>query len=177
MTGLDVDQDRITEVGIIVTDFDFNELDTYEAIVKQEESVLERMKNSPWYDWSSGQRETKGTIYDMATASGLLEKIRNGQEESAVEDEVVQLVNKNFDQRVILAGNSIHNDRRFIVKWWPKLEALLHYRMVDVTSFKVMMQGTGRKEFVKPENHRALEDIRGSIEELQYYLKKLAEKA
>jgi len=175
MTGLDTELDRITEVGLIITDFEFNELASYEAVIKQEDEVLERMRNSPWYDWTTGQREEKGTIYDMATASGLLDKIREGKSESDVEDEVVEIVNTNFDQRVILAGNSIHNDRKFIVRWWPKLESLLHYRMVDVTSLKVIMQGTGRKEYVKPDNHRALEDIRGSIAELQYYLKKLAE--
>ena len=74
----------------------------------------------------------------------------------------------------MLAGNSIHQDRRFIDHWWPQLAQRLHYRMLDVSAWKVVMEGKYGKKFAKPEDHRALEDIRGSIMELRYYLQKVA---
>lgn len=77
------------------------------------------------------------------------------------------------DGPVLLAGNSIHQDRKFIDRWWPKFSRRLHYRMLDVSAWKVVMEGKYKKKFAKPENHRALEDIRGSIEELRYYLSKV----
>ena len=76
--------------------------------------------------------------------------------------------------RILLAGNSIHQDRRFIDHWWPQLAQRLHYRMLDVSAWKVVMEGKYGKKFAKPEDHRALEDIRGSIMELRYYLQKVA---
>jgi oligoribonuclease len=77
------------------------------------------------------------------------------------------------DKPVLLAGNSIHQDRKFIDNEWSKLASKLHYRMLDVSAWKVVFEGKYRKKFAKPESHRALADIRGSIEELQYYLKKI----
>lgn len=159
MTGLDSHKDRILEVAIIVTDFNFKELITYEAIIKQDEEVLKNM--SPWAQEHLG-------------ANGLIDKIKqSGRQEDEVVDEIVELVNKNFDQPAILAGNSIHQDRRFIREWWKPVDEKLHYRMLDVSSFKVLMQGKYGQEFRKPDEHRALEDIRGSIQELGYYLRKL----
>jgi oligoribonuclease len=70
----------------------------------------------------------------------------------------------------VLAGNSIHNDRKFIERWWPGLDLKLHYRMLDVSSLKIFMQGRHGVEFEKREVHRAFDDIQASIAELQYYL-------
>lgn len=173
MTGLNPEADRILEVGLIVTDFEFNELETYEAVVFQEQSELDRLKKSDWYEYVDGKRRKVGSVYDMAKKSGLLDKITTGKPESEVEKDVAKIISKNFDGLAILAGNSIHQDRRFIRSWWPKVEALLHYRMMDITSFKILMQGKFGQEFRKPDEHRALEDIRGSIQELGYYLRKL----
>lgn len=159
MTGLDPQKDRILEVGIIVSDFNFKELDTYEAVIKQDDDVLANMSS-----WSK----------DNHVSNGLIEKLKlNGKDESIVEKEVAELIEKNFNQPAILAGNSIHQDRRFIRRWWPKVEEKLHYRMLDVSSYKVLMQGKYGFDFKKPDQHRAVEDIRGSMQELQYYLKKL----
>ena len=72
-----------------------------------------------------------------------------------------------------MGGNSIHQDRRFIRAEWKKLEKMLHYRMLDVSAWKVVMSAKFKRVFAKPENHRALDDIRGSIEELKFYLKKV----
>lgn len=159
MTGLEPATDRILEVAIIVTDFEFNELDTYEAVVKQDDDVLANMN-----DWAK----------ENLAANGLVEKIKSsGKDEKEVVEDIVKLLNKNFNEQVVLAGNSIHQDRRFIRKWWPQVDEKLHYRMLDVSSFKVLMQGKYKFDFKKPDEHRALEDIRGSIQELRYYLKKL----
>ncbi len=173
MTGLDPKADRILEVGLIVTDFEFNELETYEAVVFQEQAELDRLKKSDWYEYVDGKRQKVGTVYDMAKKSGLLDKIATGKPEAEVEKDVAKIISKNFDGLAILAGNSIHQDRRFIREWWPEVEGLLHYRMLDVTSFKILMQGKYGHEFRKPDEHRALEDIRGSIQEVGYYLRKL----
>jgi oligoribonuclease len=69
-----------------------------------------------------------------------------------------------------LAGNSIHNDRNFIKRWWPEVDELLHYRMLDVSSLKIIMQGKYGLSFEKNDAHRAYDDIQASIAELQYYL-------
>lgn len=174
MTGLEPEKDRIIEVGAVVTDFDFDEIASYEALIKQPVRVMNRMKKSHWYDWSSGQRKVRGTVYDMHKSNGLLDRIASeGKPESEVEQELLDLVASHFEGAVYLAGNSIHQDRRFIRNWWPELEDKLHYRMLDVSSFKVYMQGRFQLDFHQPDSHRALEGIRGSIKELKYYTKKI----
>lgn len=176
MTGLDPVKDKIIEVAVIITDFSFNELATYDAVVKQPAKVLKRMEKSDWYDFSSGQRIKVGSVHDMLVKNGLMDRIdKEGKDENQVEQDLIGLVKDNFKDLAILAGNSIHQDRRFIRNWWPELEKLLHYRMLDVTSFKIWSQGANNLEYKKPEEHehRALNDIRGSIQELKFYLKKL----
>lgn len=172
MTGLDPETDRILEVGAIVTDFDLKELATYEALIKQPQAFLRKMKKAPWYDWSSGKRKVASTVYKMHNRNGLLDKSQeSGKSQKLVEEELLELVDKHFDTAVYLAGSSIHQDRRFIRRWWPKLESKLHYRMVDVSAFKVYMQGKYQIDYHQPDEHRALEGIRGSIVELNYYAK------
>ena len=92
-----------------------------------------------------------------------------------VEDELLAFLDEHFeaDKPVLLGGNSVHMDRRFIVKQWQRLDARLHYRMLDVSAWKVVFEGKYGKKFTKPEAHRALEDIQGSIAELKYYLTKV----
>lgn len=156
MTGLDPDKSRIVEVAAIITDASFNELEVFEAVVKQPPSVLQKMES-----WSR-QHHSK---------SALLSKIPDGIAEPAAEKAVVKMVDRHFkNEPAILSGNTIHWDRRFIRRYWPKLEAKLHYRMLDVSAFKIIMQ-TKYKQYFKPSNnHRALEDIRESIAELKSYL-------
>ena len=100
----------------------------------------------------------------------------HGRSGRTIENELIAFLDKNFDAEtpVLLAGNSIHMDRRFIINEWNRLDAKLNYRMLDVSAFKVVFEGKYKKKFSKPEAHRALEDIRGSIEELQYYLKRVS---
>ena len=82
-------------------------------------------------------------------------------------------MSQHFVEPAVIAGNSIGQDRLFINKYFKRLADKLHYRMLDVSAWKVVFDGKYKKRFAKAEAHRALEDIRGSIEELQYYLKRV----
>ncbi|HEX4774531.1 MAG TPA: oligoribonuclease [Candidatus Saccharimonadales bacterium] len=160
MTGLDPLEDVILEVAAEVTDFDFKTLASYEACVKQpRELMVERMqKNIWWKDYPENRDE-------------FLRKCAEGKSLEQVEQELIDLVEQNFvNEPAVLAGNSIHNDRGFIRQWWPRLDLKLHYRMLDVSAWKVFMQGKYGVNFEKKEVHRAFDDIQASIAELQYYL-------
>jgi oligoribonuclease len=106
---------------------------------------------------------------------GLLDQNKDGKVLCAIEEELLDFINENFKSKtpVLLAGNSIHIDRRFIFEKLPRFDARLHYRMLDVSAWKVVFEGKYKKKFAKPDAHRALDDIRGSIIELQYYLAKI----
>ncbi|RME16748.1 MAG: oligoribonuclease [Bdellovibrio sp.] len=157
MTGLDVQKEVIIEVGAIVTDIHLQELESYQAVVKQPSSYLENMD-----DWNQKQHRK----------SGLLELIPKGKNQRTVEDELLSLTQQHFSGKpVVLAGNSIGQDRLFIKKYMPRLEEKLHYRMLDVSSWKVIFNNVFKKEYKKSHsNHRALEDIKESINELKFYL-------
>ncbi|HSW91263.1 MAG TPA: oligoribonuclease [Candidatus Saccharimonadales bacterium] len=165
MTGLDAENDLILEVAAIATDWDFKEIATYEGIIKNEDMTLEERMSANSVFWEA----------NPASKDGLLAQNVHGKELLEVEEDLLKFIGDNFDDEtpVILAGNSIHMDRRFIVAQWPRLDARLHYRMLDVSAWKVVFEGKFKKRFPKPEEHRALGDIRGSILELEYYLKKV----
>lgn len=162
MTGLDAVEDRILEVAVIATDWDFKEIATYEAIVEVNPELMKaRMVGDFWEEFSQ--------VRDALQAQN-----EHGQNIQVVEDELLKFLDEHFtDERVILAGNSIHQDRKFIDNEWKRLSERLHYRMLDVSAWKVVFDGKYKKRFAKPEAHRAMDDIRGSIEELEYYLKKV----
>ena len=165
MTGLDANNDLILEVAVIATDWDFHEIATYQGIVKNEDmSLSERLAaNSVFWDANPESKE------------GLLAQNSNGKDLVDVEDELLAFIDKHYKEGepVLLGGNSIHMDRRFIVSQRSRLDARLHYRMLDVSAWKVVFEGKYGKKFAKPDKHRALDDIRGSIMELQYYLTKV----
>ncbi len=160
MTGLVPSKDVILEVAAIVTDFDFTTIETYEQRIKQDKHIVEqRMDANPWWQSYKGNRKQ------------FVRKLTEGKPLAEVEQDLVTLVKHHFgNERAILAGNSIYNDRLFIKQWMPKLESTLHYRMLDVSSFKILMQGKHGEEFKKQSLHRALDDIQASIAELQHYL-------
>lgn len=169
MTGLDPVEDRILEVGAIITDWNFKELATYEAAVKVGPRLVEkRMYKGP----AAPFWESVPEVRDALIAQNNSETARSGR---TIENELLALVKEYFedDVPVVLAGNSIHMDRRFIEREWGRLNARLHYRMLDVSAWKVVFEHKFKKKFAKREAHRALDDIRGSIEELQYYMKKV----
>ena len=163
MTGLDPVEDRILEVAAIATDWDMHEIATYEAVVKVDAELMQTRMVGEFWDKYSTVREA------------LVQQNQTGKPVAVVEHELLGFVAEHFtdDKPVILAGNSIHQDRKFLDTEWPHLAAKLHYRMLDVTAWKVVMEGKYKKKFAKPEQHRALEDIRGSIMELQYYMGKI----
>ena len=159
MTGLSPEDDRILEVAAIATDWDMNEIDTFTEIVKVDEKLIrERMVGEFW--------EKNKESYDA-----LVSQNNDGKPAKEVEKELLKFVEKNFGDTVYLAGNSIHQDQKFIEREWPKLNAKLHYRQLDVSAWKIYFENALHRKFMKPENHRALDDIRGSIEELKWYLK------
>ena len=156
MTGLDPASQRIIEVAVIVTDYKLNELASYEAVVHQSADVLDTAEDFP--------KQTFGG------PGGLFEQVAVSQKsETQVEAELLAFVGEHFSEPAILAGNSIHQDRRFIRQWWAELDKHLHYRMLDVSSWKVFRQGLGMPLYEKKESHRALDDIRESIAELKMY--------
>lgn len=160
MTGLDPRQDVILEVAAEITDFNFKTLANYEAIVKQnKQTVIDRMqKNIWWKDYPANRDE-------------FISKAAGGKDGEQVQRELVELIEQHFgDEPAVLAGNSIHNDRGFIREQWPQLDLKLHYRMLDVSAWKVFMQGRYGVNYEKKEVHRAFDDIQASIAELQNYL-------
>ena len=162
MTGLSPEKDRILEVAAIATDWDLNELDTFTAVVKVDEALMrERMVGEFWETNSESRR-------------ALMAQNANGKSAEEVEKALLEFVRQNFGETVYLAGNSIHQDRKFIEREWPELNAKLHYRMLDVSAWKIVFENALHRSFPKPENHRALEDIRGSIEELKWYRKMIS---
>jgi len=165
MTGLDASADLILEVAAIITNWNFTELGTYEGIVRNDEVALDSRLEANSAFWNLHPK----------TRSGLTEQNNIGKNLEQIEDEVLAFIDEHFTsgKTVLLGGNSIHIDRRFITAYWPRLDARLYYRMLDVTAWKVVMESKYGKRFTKPEVHRALEDIRGSIQELQYYLGKV----
>lgn len=160
MTGLEPENDLILEVAAEVTDFDFKTLANYEATVRQPRAkVVERLQKNVWYQNFPENRD------------GFVANLDKGKPPDQVERDLIELVKNQFgSEPAVLAGNSIHNDRNFIKRWWPELDLKLHYRMLDVSSLKVLMQGKYGVKFEKNEVHRAFDDIQASIAELQYYL-------
>lgn len=160
MTGLDPAKDVILEIAAEITDFDFKTLETYEACVRQNrEKVIARMQNNIWWKDFPGNRDD------------FLKGLENGKPMRQVEQEMIALLDKHFGaEPAVLAGNSIYNDRGFIKQWMPALDLKLHYRMLDVSAWKVFMQGKYGVKFEKQEVHRAFDDIQASIAELQHYL-------
>ena len=160
MTGLDPDGDRVIEIATIVTDSQLNTLAEGPVIaVHQPDEVLAGMD-----EWNTTHH----------TRSGLVERVRNSQHDEA---QASDLTIAFLEQLVPAAaspmcGNTICQDRRFMARHMPRLEGFFHYRNLDVSTLKILMQrwrpelATG---FSKSATHLALDDIRESIEEMRFY--------
>jgi oligoribonuclease len=157
MTGLDENKDSILEIAVILTDLDFNEKELYHRVIYQPPEVLAGMN-----EWC---KEHHGK-------SGLIDAVPSGTPLATVETELLALVNRYYqgNDRIVLVGNSIGNDRRFIDRYLPEFAKRLHYRMIDVSSFKEIFREKYGLKYEKKNTHRATCDIRESIRELQYYL-------
>ncbi len=160
MTGLVPEKDVILEVAAEVTGTDLETIDSYEArITSDREVVLNRMQENPW--WKDYPENRDDFVNNLQKAKPL----------AVVEKELIAIIDHHFGKEpAVLAGNSIHSDRAFIKQWMPELELRLHYRMLDVTSWKMVMESIYDVEFEKPGVHRAYEDIQASIAELEFYL-------
>lgn len=158
MTGLVPEKDKILEVAAIATDMELNELARFRAVVKVDEELMrERMVGAFW------EKNPK-------SREGLMAQNATGQTVGAVERDLLRFLDENFGKEIYLAGNSIHQDRKFIEREMPELNRRLHYRMLDVSAWKIYFEQALGKRFTKPENHRAEDDVMGSIEELRWYL-------
>ncbi|MDR3607308.1 MAG: oligoribonuclease [Oligoflexia bacterium] len=157
MTGLDEAVDSILEVAIALTDTELNVIEQYQKVVFQPQNVIDGMN-----DWC---KKTHGQ-------SGLTAAIPNGTPLAQVEKEVLALIEGHYsrNERIVLCGNSVGNDRRFIDKYMPTLAQRLHYRLIDVSSFKEVYRDIYGLSFQKKNAHRATDDILESINELKFYL-------
>lgn len=160
MTGLEVGRDKILEVGVIATDWDFNEIGRFEAVVKVDDDFIRSRLTGDFWEKNSTTRDV------------LIEQNASGQTSADVEKSLLDFINKYFSKKeaIYLAGNSIWNDRKFIEAEWPRLDQILHYRMLDVSAWKIVFENKFGYKFKKPEEHRAMGDIEGSIMELKKYL-------
>jgi len=160
MTGLDPDRDRIIEIATVVTDAHLRVLaEGPVVVVSQPGEVLERMD-----EWNAGHHG----------ASGLTARVR----ESRVDEAAAQRSTLEFLARHVpastspMCGNSVCQDRRFLARWMPRLEAFFHYRNIDVSTLKELCRRWSplvADGVHKAGSHRALDDIRESIGELAYY--------
>jgi oligoribonuclease len=161
MTGLDLERDALIEVAALVTDFELNVIgEGVDIVVKPPAEALEQMDDF---------------VRDMHTSSGLLAELDHGVTVAEAEEQVLAYVREHCPDgsRPPLAGNTIGTDRMFIARDMHQLETFLHYRVVDVSSIKELARRWYPRAYfnapAKHGNHRALADIRESIEELRYY--------
>ena len=156
MTGLEPSRDRILEAAVVVTDLQFSVVQSYETAVFQTPELLAGMDT-----WC---KDTHGK-------SGLTARVPSGISEQLLDEQLEQLSTQQFGKdKVVLCGNSIGQDRKFVEAYLPRFSARLHYRMLDVSSFKIVFENLFRKKFKKENKHTALADIHESINELKYYL-------
>ena len=164
MTGLDPDKDRIIEIATLVTDTHLEPLAEGPVIaVYQPEEVLAGMD-----DWNQRHHG----------ASGLLDRVRASTwDEAGAEHETLTFLSAWLAPgKSPLCGNSICQDRRFLARGMPRLEAFFHYRNLDVSTVKILAQrwAPGVAEaFKKDGKHQAMEDIKESIAELRHYRDRL----
>ena len=161
MTGLDIERDALVEIACLVTDADLTLLDEgVDVIIKPPAEALAGMPE---------------VVREMHTASGLLAELPSGITVPEAQDTVLGYVRGHVAEprKVPLCGNSIATDRWFIARDMPELDAYLHYRMVDVSSIKELARRWyPRTYFASPAKHgghRALADIKESVQELRYY--------
>jgi oligoribonuclease len=156
MTGLDVSKEVVIEVAAVITDLNFETLYEYHAVVRQPQHYLDQMD-----EWNTKHHG----------ASGLTAQVPNGRAPAEVEEDLLRICDIYFaSERPVLAGNSIGQDRLFIDAQFKRFAARLHYRMLDVTSWKILMADKYKIVHKKQNSHRAVDDIHESISELKTYL-------
>ena len=167
MTGLDLEQDCLVEVAVIITDGQTNIVDEgIDLLIKPRPGALENMGDF---------------VREMHTKSGLLAELETpaALELEEAEKQVLEYIKRFVPGKgqALLAGNSVGTDKQFLEKEMPQVISHLHYRLVDVSSVKELAKRWYPRAFYhapeKHGGHRALADIRESIQELRYYRKVL----
>ena len=162
MTGLDPEKERIIEMATIVTDSQLHVLaEGPSLVIRQPEKILKGMDA-----WNKKHHEGSGLAAAVRESKITIKKA-----ESLTLHFIKQYC---LPKKTVLCGNSVYHDRRFIIKYMPRLNRFLHYRLIDVSTVKDLVRRwyPKNKELpAKKENHRALDDIRESIEELSFYRK------
>jgi oligoribonuclease len=161
MTGLDIEKDEICEIAVIITDEQLKPVDEgIQIVIRPSDAAMANMGEF---------------VRQMHTDSGLLAELESGVSLQSAQEQVLSYLGKYIPEpkTAPLAGNSIGTDRMFIIRQMPKLDAFLHYRNIDVSSLKELVRRWyPRVYFQLPKkngSHRALADIRESIQELAYY--------
>ena len=161
MTGLDPETERIIEVATLVTDADLNLIaEGPNLIISQSKELLDSMD-----EWNQNQHGSSGLIHEV---------IKSDITEQIAEIETLDFISKYVEEKVSpMCGNTVSHDRRFLSKYMPRLEAYFNYRHIDVSSFKeVAVRWMNEAQvYEKKGSHRALGDIKESVEELRFYKK------
>ena len=162
MTGLDPEKERLIEIAIIVTGPQLTpRIEGPVLVIHQCDELLDKMDN-----WNKGTHGRSGLIDKVKTST-----VTEQDAEAQILAFIAQYVPKGTSP---LCGNTISQDRRFLVKFMPRLEAFLHYRNIDVSTFKELAK-RWRPEvysaFKKNQKHTALADVHESIDELEHYRK------
>ena len=161
MTGLDPDKEKIIEIATLITDSDLNVIsEGPNLIISQPKEVLDEMD-----DWNQNQHGSTGLI-DEVMKSDITEQV--------AEIETLEFISKYVGEKSSpMCGNTVSHDRRFLLKYMPRLEAYFNYRHIDVSSFKeVAVRWMNEAQtYEKKGSHRALGDIKESVEELRFYKK------
>jgi oligoribonuclease len=159
MTGLNPDKERIIEIATLITDSQLNVLaEGPNLIVNQPKSFLDQMD-----DWNQNQHGS----------SGLIE----GVKKSNVTEQMAEIETLNFISKYVgskqspMCGNTVSHDRRFLIKYMPRLESYFNYRHIDVSSFKeaAVRWMNEAQVYEKDGSHRAMGDIKESVAELKFY--------
>ena len=163
MTGLDPEKHHIIEIACLVTDSNLNIVaEGPELAIFQDEDILSLMN-----EWNVKQH----------TSSGLVEKIKSSDISiKEAEEECLKFFQSHIKQhKSPLCGSSVSHDRRFLIKHMPKLANHFHYRHIDVSSFKEVIKRwyPEADKFKKASSHRAMDDIKESVNELKFYREKL----
>jgi oligoribonuclease len=160
MTGLDPENEGIIEIALLITDSELRVVaEGPDIVVHQPEKLLKKMD-----EWNQKQHKKSGLIDEV-----MKSKISVAKAEKVILDIIKEYC---FPKKSLLCGNAVHHDRRFLIKYMPKIHEYLHYRHVDVSSVKDLIRRWYPKDKNVPEKseqHRALSDIRESIEELRWY--------
>jgi len=162
MTGLDPDKEEIIEIATVITNGDLDIVaEGPNLVIHQSPKILKKMDA-----WNQRQH----------TRSGLIDKVKDSDiSAEEAERKTLEFISEYCDQKSSpLCGNSIHHDRRFLIKYMPILNEYLHYRHVDVTTVKALVQRwypKAKKYPKKNDTHRALADVYDSIEEMKFLRK------